>query len=87
MNHIQSQYRTEDGAVIPYHSWEIRQGGYKWLALVLHGPYLSAHKNKRFVEFLLGKYFKVYAPDIPEIAAVSKKVLNPAIFHIEVTEV
>ncbi|RKX81497.1 MAG: hypothetical protein DRP57_11795 [Spirochaetes bacterium] len=76
MNHIQSQFKTEEGVSIPYHSWEIRQGGYKWVALVLQGPFLAANKNKRFIDFLLEKYFKVYAPDIPEMTVASGRTAN-----------
>ncbi len=68
MNHIKAFLKTDDGYKIPYHSWELRQGGYKWLALVLKDPYLPIERNERLVNFLLENYFKIYAPEIPEIS-------------------
>ena len=73
MNHVKTYYKTGEGVDIHYHSWEVRQGGYKWIALVLEGPYLPVDKNKRMVEFLLKKYFKVYSPGIPEITSIVSK--------------
>ena len=66
MNHIKSNFIAADGEKIPYHSWEIRQGGYSRIAIVIGDPYLPVEENKRLIDFLLENYFKVYAPLIPE---------------------
>ncbi len=67
MNHIKSVFKASDGTRIPYHSWEIRQGGYGRIAIVLGDSYTRIEENRRLVDFLLENYFKIYAPLIPEV--------------------
>ncbi len=76
MNHIKASLKTDDGYRIPYHSWELRQGGYKWLALVLRDPYFPIERNERLINFLLENYFKLYAPEIPEISNSAGKPMG-----------
>ncbi|HTX72383.1 MAG TPA: hypothetical protein VMC79_06110 [Rectinemataceae bacterium] len=64
MNHIASSFVAPDGRSYRAHAWELRDGGYRRLALVLGFPFWTPGKDKRLVSFLLDRGFLVHSLEL-----------------------
>jgi len=64
MNHLSAVFTSDNGNKTKYQTWEVKQGAYRYAALVLRGPFIPMDKDKKFLDFLTGKYCKVYAPEL-----------------------
>jgi|GEM_PF-1779754 len=64
MNHISNNLALSDGRSCRVHSWELREGGYRRLALLLGNGLWAVEKDARMISFLLDKGFRVLALDM-----------------------
>ena len=64
MNHITTSYGLIDGQSCRSHSWELREGGYRRVALLLGNGIWPAERDTRMIAFLLDRGFRVLALDI-----------------------
>jgi alpha-beta hydrolase superfamily lysophospholipase len=64
MNHISKGFASSDGRVYKCHSWELREGGYRRVALLLGNGLWPAAEETRLVRFLLDRGFRVLALDV-----------------------
>jgi alpha-beta hydrolase superfamily lysophospholipase len=64
MNHVSKGFASGEGRVCKSHSWELREGGYRRIALLLGNGLWSASGETRLVRFLLDRGFRVIALDI-----------------------
>jgi hypothetical protein len=63
MNHIARDFSSRDGRSYRCHSWELRQGGYRRIALFWGNGLWPVSDETRLVGFLVQKGFKVNALD------------------------
>jgi alpha-beta hydrolase superfamily lysophospholipase len=73
MNHIASDYTAPDGTHYRSHAWELREGGYRRLALVLGYPFWPLSREKRLLRFLMDRGFRVHTLELPFGRADSSK--------------
>ncbi|MGO8695904.1 MAG: alpha/beta hydrolase [Rectinemataceae bacterium] len=64
MNHIASNFTAPDGGVYRSHMWELRDSGYRRLALVLGFPFWPLGRDKRLLDFLLERGFLVHSIEL-----------------------
>ena len=64
MNHIAKSFAASDGRVYKSHSWELRDGGYRRIALFLGNGLWPAAKETKLIAFLLDRGFRVIALDV-----------------------
>jgi alpha-beta hydrolase superfamily lysophospholipase len=64
MNHITKDFAAGDGRHCRCHSWEIREGGYRRIALFVGNGIWPVAKETRLIGFLLDRGFRVLAPEI-----------------------
>jgi alpha-beta hydrolase superfamily lysophospholipase len=64
MNHISKSFAVSDGRVYKSHSWELREGGYRRIALLLGNGLWPTAKETRLIAFLLDHGFRVLALDL-----------------------
>jgi alpha-beta hydrolase superfamily lysophospholipase len=63
MNHISKGFSAGDGRVYKSHAWELREGGFRRIALLLGNGLRPAAEDTRLVRFLLDRGFRVLALD------------------------
>jgi hypothetical protein len=64
MNHVSKSFSMSDGSCCRTHSWELREGGYRKIALLLgHGLWPTARET-RTISFLLDRGFRVLSLDL-----------------------
>ncbi len=61
MNHVSRDFSAGDGRKYRLHSWELRQGGFRRIALYWGNGLWSPDRETRLLGFLIGKGFKVAA--------------------------
>jgi alpha-beta hydrolase superfamily lysophospholipase len=64
MNHIARDFASRDGRSYKMHSWELRQGGYRRIALLWGNGLWPVSEETRLIGFLVQKGFKVVALDL-----------------------
>lgn len=64
MNHIASDFASRDGRSYRKHSWELRQGGYRRIALLWGNGLWPVADETRLLGFLLQRGFKAIALDL-----------------------
>ncbi|MDA8425680.1 MAG: alpha/beta fold hydrolase [Treponema sp.] len=64
MNHIASSFASSDGIVYRSHLWELRDGGYRRMALVLGFPFWPLGRDTRLLAFLLDRGFLVHSIEL-----------------------
>lgn len=64
MNHIASDYTAPDGTRHRSHAWELREGGYRRIALVLGYPFWPTAREKRLLRFLMDRGFRVHSLEL-----------------------
>lgn len=64
MNHIASSFTAPDGNVYRSHAWELRDGGYRRLALVLGFPLWPLGRDGRLLSFLLDRGFLAHSIEL-----------------------
>jgi alpha-beta hydrolase superfamily lysophospholipase len=64
MNHISKSFALGDGRSCKSHYWELREGGYRRVALLLGNGLRPAEKETRMISFLLERGFRVVSLDI-----------------------
>jgi alpha-beta hydrolase superfamily lysophospholipase len=64
MNHIASSFTAPDGGTYRSHMWELRDSGYRRLALVLGFPFWPLGRDKRLLDFLLERGFLVHSIEL-----------------------
>jgi len=64
MNHIARDFASRDGRSYRCHSWELRQGGYRRIALYWGNGLWPAVEETKLIGFLVEKGFKVLALDL-----------------------
>jgi len=64
MNHISRTFLAPGGGAYRSHAWELREGGYRRLALVLGYPFWPVERDKRLVGFLMERGFRVAALEL-----------------------
>jgi alpha-beta hydrolase superfamily lysophospholipase len=64
MNHISKSFALSDGRSCRSHSWELREGGYRRLILILGNGLWPSDKDPRMIAFLLDRGFRVLALDL-----------------------
>jgi alpha-beta hydrolase superfamily lysophospholipase len=74
MNHVRASWRCPSGRDMPYEYWEVRQGLYARVALVLPDPFVPFHKEEKFLKLLVDLRFKVYCASPPLVAADARPV-------------
>jgi alpha-beta hydrolase superfamily lysophospholipase len=64
MNHISKKSESSDGRVHRSDSWELREGGYRRVALLVGNGLWPAHKESALVGFLMERGFRVLSIDV-----------------------
>jgi hypothetical protein len=64
MNHIARDFASRDGRSYKMHSWELRQGGYRRVALLWGNGLWPVAEETRLIGFLVQKGFKAVALDL-----------------------
>ncbi len=64
MNHVSRDFSPGDGRKYRMHHWELRQGGYRRIALYWGNGLWPPERETRLLGFLIGKGFKVAALDL-----------------------
>jgi hypothetical protein len=64
MNHIARDFASRDGRSYRLHSWELRQGGYRRIALLWGNGLWPAADETRLLGFLVERGFKATALDL-----------------------
>jgi alpha-beta hydrolase superfamily lysophospholipase len=64
MNHISKRFASSDGRSYKGHSWELREGGYRRIALFLGNGLRPVAEETRTVDFLLDRGFRVLSLDL-----------------------
>lgn len=80
MNHTKSVFHAPGGPSFSYHSWEVRQGGFRRAAILLVDGFLPAESYGGLLDLLLGRYFKVYAAALPDMRSPKQKPMGLAEF-------
>ena len=79
MNHVSRTLTAPDGRAFKSHAWELREGGYRKSLLLLGYPFWPVAREKRLVDFLTARGFRVNAlelgparsePAAPGLAAI-----------------
>ena len=64
MNHISKMFAPDGGRAYRSHSWELREGGFRRVAVLVGNGVWPAHKEKRLVAFLIDRGFCVLSLEI-----------------------
>jgi alpha-beta hydrolase superfamily lysophospholipase len=64
MNHISKSFASTDGRVFKSHSWELREGGYRRIAMLIGNGLWPVAQDTRLILFLLDRGFRVLALDL-----------------------
>lgn len=64
MNHISRDFSPGDGRTYRLHSWELRQGGFRRIAVYWGNGLWPPIRETRLINFLVNKAFKVLALDL-----------------------
>ena len=64
MNHISRHFTSKDGRIYKSHSWELREGGYRRAALLIGNGLWPASEERRLIEFLLDRGFKIVSIEL-----------------------
>ena len=83
MNHISKMFTHGGGRAYRGHSWDLREGGYRRIALLVGNGIWPASKEKRLVSFLLERGFCVLSLDLalgsPAVPRVRLRAFRQAI--------
>jgi hypothetical protein len=74
MNHISTSFALDDGRSYKSHSWELREGGYRRVALLLGNGLWPIAKEPRMIAFLLDRGFRILTLDIAFGSALFPRV-------------
>jgi hypothetical protein len=77
MNHISMSFLARDGRTYKSHSWELREGGYKRIALLVGSGSRPIDQETRLVRFLLDRGFRVVALDLAYGAPLEGSASRP----------
>jgi alpha-beta hydrolase superfamily lysophospholipase len=64
MNHISNSFTAEDGRVYKSHQWELRDGGYRRIAILALSGVRPIDQETRLLRFLIERGFRVAALDL-----------------------
>jgi alpha-beta hydrolase superfamily lysophospholipase len=79
MNHISKSFLARDGRTYKSHSWELREGGYKRIALLVGSGERPIDQESRLVRFLLDRGFRVVALDLAYGAPLDSGAPRPGL--------
>lgn len=79
MNHISKSFLARDGRAYRSHSWELREGGYKRIALLVGSGERPIDQESRLVRFLLDRGFRVVALDLAYGAPLDPVAARPGL--------
>jgi hypothetical protein len=74
MNHLSTSFTSPDGRVYKCHSWELREGGYRRIALALGGGLRPFSEESRLLGFLIERGFRVLGIDMAFGAPAAPRV-------------
>jgi alpha-beta hydrolase superfamily lysophospholipase len=74
MNHISKNFTSSGGRAYKCHSWELREGGYRRIALLVGNGVWPASEETRLLRFLLDRGFRVLALDIAYGASAAPRI-------------
>lgn len=77
MNHLTQGFASRDGRVFKSHSWELHEGGYRRLALLVGGGARPVDQEPRLIGFLLERGFRIAALDLAYGAPVGPGYARP----------
>jgi alpha-beta hydrolase superfamily lysophospholipase len=79
MNHISMNITARDGHVYKCHSWELREGGYRRIVLLVGGGARPVDQETHLVRFLLDRGFRVAALDLAYGAPLEGSGARPSL--------
>jgi hypothetical protein len=79
MNHISKSFLARDGRAYKSHSWELHEGGYKRIALLVGSGERPIDQEARLVRFLLDRGFRVVALDLAYGAPLDSGAPRPGL--------